>query len=102
MGVPKFAFYEKVLVDTRDNGKATINGQVGSVLGRVESDDIGWSYTVLIDEINICWHLFENELLPLGEFAKREDFYNGSSIHVIVDRTGKGEVVDQSKAMGPE
>ncbi len=38
-------------------------------------------------------NLVENGLQPTGEFSKREDFYDGSSMRIQVDKSGRGKVV---------
>lgn len=93
--VPKFDYYEKVVVRPPDGKKVTANGQVGAVRGRVEAGEGGWYYTVHLDATNTSWRFWESELLPTGERARREDFLDGAPIRVAVDDTGKGSVVGE-------
>jgi hypothetical protein len=88
---PRFDFYEVVQVASEAGPKISLKGQTGAVLGRAQSDDgMSWTYAVRIDSTGICWSFDEDELLPTGLKRKREDFYDGSSIRVIVDEKGRG------------
>jgi hypothetical protein len=90
---PRFRFYEKVRVDSQASEKAKVNGQIGAVLGRVETENGAWYYTVYIYATETSWCFFEHELSPTGESASREDFYDGSSVRVEVDEKGRGSIV---------
>jgi len=79
---PRFDFYEKVVVASADLAKAEIDGRLGAVLGRACDDDGLWSYAVSVYHSGICWSCSEDELLPTGEFDRRESFYDGSSVRV--------------------
>jgi Immunity protein 31 len=90
---PRYEFYEVVQVISQDESKAKLNGQTGAVLGRAQADDgKSWSYAVAIDSTEIVWSFDEDELLPTGLVRKREDYYDGSSVRVIVDEEGRGQI----------
>jgi len=93
---PKFAFYEKVKINSSDPAGHEVQGELGAVLGRSQSDDGEWHYGVLVYSQDICWSFAEHELLATGEHAKREDFYDGSSVRVSVDKSGRGSIVPGS------
>ncbi|TDK49534.1 Imm31 family immunity protein [Algoriphagus formosus] len=90
----RFNFYEIVKVRetvfTIENG---INGLKGAVLGMAEDEDGKWFYAVNIYDKGGGWDLTEECLESTGEFLSREEFYDGSSIHVKVDaKTGEGKI----------
>jgi len=92
---PRFAYYEKVRVRTTDPAKAHLNGEVGAVLGRTDTQDkTSWYYAVSLYTQQRSWCFFEHELEPTGEHAKREDFYDGTSMRVRVDEHGRGTIVE--------
>jgi hypothetical protein len=90
---PKYEFYEKVQLATSDPTAREINGELGAVLGRTQSESGLWSYAVLIYRTRVCWSLQEEELLPTGEFDERESFFDGASVRIRVDETGSGNPV---------
>jgi len=94
---PKYAFYEKVWVNCPLSENARVNGQIGAVLGRVQTQKGDWYYTVYIYSTDTSWCFFEHELLPTGECAKKEDFYEGSSVRIAVDSEGRGSVVSDDQ-----
>jgi hypothetical protein len=98
MSDPKFEFYEVVrVISCAKDVPVRLLGAEGAILGRTQGDqgDIEWSYAVTFEgEIN-TWIFMEAELEPTGRFKRREDFYDGSSIRVIVDpATGEGCVIE--------
>jgi hypothetical protein len=92
---PQYEFYEKVRVASQACDKAKVNAQTGAVLGRVQTEDGTWYYTVYIYSTKTSWCFFEHELSPTGEKASREDFYDGSSVRVTVDEQGRGSIVSE-------
>jgi hypothetical protein len=90
---PRYAFYEKVRVTSQASDKARVNGQMGAVLGRAQTENGTWYYTVHIYSTVTSWCFFEHELSPTGEQASREEFYDGSSVRVKVDEEGRGSIV---------
>ena len=78
----RFDFYERVRVASSDPAKEAIDGQLGAVLGRAQSDDGCWFYGVFVYEVEVVWYCSEGELVPTGEFDRRESFYSGDSIRV--------------------
>lgn len=89
---PKYSFYEKVRINTVDRKKKEVNGEIGAVLGRDRDCSDQWYYTVYVYASTSCWCFFESELMPTGQAAKREDFFDGSSIRVEVDPNGRGRL----------
>jgi Immunity protein 31 len=89
---PRFEFFEKVRVHSTARENACVTGQIGAILGRVETEDASWYYTVHIYSTQTSWCFFENELLATGDHARREDFYDGWSIRVNVDEDGSGTI----------
>ncbi len=73
---PRFDFYEEVRILTRDPLKLTLNGELGVVLGRTETDDHqSWYYAIDVASQAKVWCFFETELEPTGRKFKREDYY---------------------------
>jgi hypothetical protein len=94
MSQPKFTFYEKVRVCTSDPKKFHLNGEIGVILGMAETEDENsWYYVLAIRSEKYCRCFYEHELEPTGEYAKREDFYDGTSIRVQVDERGRGSIM---------
>jgi hypothetical protein len=93
---PRFDFYEIVHLSSESGRNAELNGQTGAVIGRALSDDgLSWSYAVHVYSTGTSSSFDEDELSPTGRHAKREDFYDGSSIRVILDEKGR-------RAIAPE
>jgi len=92
---PRFGFYEKVRVKTSDPAKSHLNGEVGAVLGRTETEEHSdpFLYAVSIDSLGRTWSLFESELEPTGQWVKREDYETGHRVRVRVDEQGRGKIV---------
>ena len=89
---PKYEFYEKVIVETKDSAKSAINNELGAVLGRAQNDDGIWGYAIHIYRDSEVWDVPESELKTTGEFDTKESFYNGESIKVTVDKNGQGKI----------
>lgn len=95
-GKPDYDFYERVRVDTQDENSLCFNGKVGAVLGRVQTDEKLWYYTIAIDDQSSTHCFFEHELVATGTFARREDFYDGTSVRIKVGKDGQGRVVTET------
>ena len=91
---PRFQFYEIVRVASSDPELTEIHGERGAILGVSENDNGTFGYAVFIYRDEICWDLAEGELEATGEFSRREEFYDGTSIRVRVDEQGRGWIVD--------
>jgi hypothetical protein len=89
MAESTFGWYEKIRVTSADPTKASINGELGAVLGKAQGDDGRWSYSVFIYNVGIVWSCWEEELVSTGEFAQRESFFTGESIRV----SRRGEIL---------
>ena len=90
---PMFSFYERVHVRTNDGSLLT-----GSIMGRCENDDQKWHYSVKLDGKPTSSMFPEDELESTGVIDSREDFYDGSSVRVIVDEGGEGNPAISSHA----
>jgi hypothetical protein len=54
-----------------------------------------WFYAVHIYKYNRSWHVEERHLEPTGRTDKRENFYDESTVKVLVDPvTYEGKIVD--------
>jgi hypothetical protein len=83
----RFDWYERVRVTTADPAKAAVDRKLGAVIGKTQGDDGRWSYGVFVYDHQTVWSCWEDELVPTGEFDRRESFYSGESIRV--SRHGK-------------
>jgi hypothetical protein len=83
---PKFRFYEKVRISSLD-------GELGAVLGMALGENGNWSYGVHVYRTGRCRSCWENDLVSIGEFDRRETFYSGESVQVAVDKKGRGRTV---------
>jgi len=81
MSRPSYAFYEKVIVKTNDDALKDINGKIGAVLGRAESEEC-WFYSVYLYDIEMCYCLRDVDLSPTGEFDDQSSFLDGTKIGV--------------------
>ncbi len=92
LGEPKFTFYEKVRIQTGNYSQL-----IGSVMGRSQDDDHNWHYSVQIEgKVSSCMFR-ESELESIGVVGSREDFYDGSSLRVVVNDRGEGNPVDDAE-----
>lgn len=81
-------------VCTSETGKADVNGRLGAVVGFTRTEDgTSWYYSVHIYYDDLGWCFYERELETVGEFARREDFYDGSAVRVRVDENQRGNLM---------
>ena|SRR2546425_661187 len=90
--VPKYTFYEKVVAVSNAPTKSDVNRETGAVLGMTETDYGSWYYTVYIYSQKRTLCFFEHELSPTGEFASRDEFYDGKSMRISVDDQRRGRL----------
>lgn len=91
--VPLFKFYEVVKVVSEQNTLREINGLTAAVLGMVQGDQGKWRYGISVFDTDEGWDVMESDLVATGSHMKREDFYDGSSIQIVVDpETGEGNI----------
>jgi hypothetical protein len=76
-------------VTTTNPSLAEIDGELAAVLGRACGEDGRWGYAVSIYRTGVCWCCMEEDLRSIGEFDRRETFYDGPSVHV----SQRGEVL---------
>jgi|GEM_PF-2556096 len=80
---PPLEFYEKVRVSTTRKDAAEVFGELGAVVGRVESETSDeWYYTISIYSTGVCWCFFESEITPIGEIDDPKNFQTGEVIRV--------------------
>ena len=90
----KFKFFEVVKVVSTNSELSEVNGKIGTITGMVEDDEL-WSYSVSFEDLESSWCLDEIDLVSTHRFAKREDFYTGESIKVLVSPDGKGRFEEE-------
>ena len=92
--VVSFDFFEVVRVEPRPDAPEAIQGQrgrIGVVLGKsAEEGQEPTSYAVDLDGVDDGWSIDARDLTSTGDFRRREDYYDGTSIRVSV----RGELLD--------
>jgi len=92
--MPKFDFYQEVLVISASPEKSGQIGRIGVILGRTETEDqCSWYYAVQFAGDD-GWCFFECELEATGRAFSKEDFFDGSTVRVRVDDCGRGGIVE--------
>ncbi len=92
----KYQFYEVVRICEHCQFKE-IAGLRGAVLGIAQNSQGEWGYAVSIDKLDETWDLPESDLEPTGIMRTREEYYDESSIRVVVDpKTGEGKIANKS------
>lgn len=95
---PRFDYYQEVQIRSMDDAKVHLNGRTGVVLGRTATaDEDSWYYTVDVNGAEQSWCFFESELESTGRRFRREDFYDGTSKRVQVDKHGRGRIVHSDR-----
>ena len=92
---PKYQFYERVRISSKDPELTEVDGELGAVLGKSQNQAGSWFYTVFVYRTSICWVLPQGELERTGEFDRRETFFDGASLNVQVDEEGHGELSEE-------
>lgn len=100
----KFDFYDIVKVSTKKTNLLKINGCLGVVRGKSQSEENPEIFAYAIDILNENgtvadgWFIFEEDLQPTGKKANSNEFETGEKIKVQVDlKTGKGGISSGSK-----
>jgi hypothetical protein len=93
---PKFAFYEKVRIVSKNLDMRARYGDLGAILGRSQDESARWFYSVHVYRLSACIMFSEEELSPTGEFDQRSTFYGGDSLRVRTDETGEGQIQGDS------
>ena len=89
----KFKFYEVVEISSDRSTLREIDGKRAAVLGMAEGESGDQRYAVFVLDEEICYDVSEEDLVPTGEMMRREDFYGGEGITVVVDpETGEGSL----------
>lgn len=92
---PKFDFFQEVTIRSLYPETAHIDGCLGVVVGRTETEDgSSWYYAIYIYPDSVGWCAYEDELLATGKHVDPKNVYDGSSIRVAVDRDGSGDIVE--------
>lgn len=95
---PPLDFYEKVRVSTKRKDAAEVFGELGAVVGRVESETRSeWYYTVSIYSTEECWCFFESEITPIGKMDDPKNFQPVEVIRVRVTDEGHGLETDEDE-----
>ena len=96
---PRFEFFEVVRVQTStpESSLRQVNGKLGVVSGRACTDDGRWSYGVFIYDDEVCWSVWEEELVSTGSFEDPHIRSTGESVRVAVDDDGYGYLVDDQR-----
>ena len=90
----KFKFYEIVKVVSTNPERSEINGKIGTILGMTEDKNVN-VYVISIEDEEDDLYVYEYDLVSTHRFAKREDFYIGESVKVLVSPDGKGRLEDE-------
>lgn len=95
---PRYAFYEKVLVNTDHLKKRKLNGKIGVVRGRAQNEDGRWGYAVLVYGLDTVYYFFESELVTVGAFDSELEEADKLRPHikVRVDEHGRGYIADDT------
>jgi hypothetical protein len=88
----RYRFYEVVRVRTQGGH---YDGLEGAVLGIAQDEPGGRGYAVHLYELEEVHYFSEEELESTGKQDKRENFYGGTTVRVIVDpETGEGRIAN--------
>jgi hypothetical protein len=90
-----FTYLEKVVIDTDDNEYQEINHKVAVIISRPEINDNEEVFVLyFIDTDDDTWTVPTKYLKSTGEFEDEKNIYDGTAIHVVIDKEGKGKIVD--------
>ena len=102
----KFNFYEIVKVVSLKATLRKVNGKVGVITGKSQSEEdpavFAYAVTILSEGglPNDGWFIFEEDLQPTGKKADPKDFLTGESMKVEVDpNTGHGRIIDPKRCV---
>lgn len=99
----KFQFYEIVRVAVAPENHAHVYDMEGAILGRAQDDNGAWTYAVHLYDLGSVWNFKEEMLQPTGRMDKRETFYSGEHIKVIVDpETHEGKIAEEDDSAWPQ
>ncbi len=87
--LPKFNFFEIVIAEDKFL-KIT-----GFVIGKSQNEVGEWHYAVFLFDKQESCGFEEYELESTGQFVKKEDYYSGESVKVIVHPDGRGELKEE-------
>lgn len=86
----KFSYGEIVKILSKNRLKE-INQKEGIISGFSQGEDGTWGYAV--DVNGECWYAEEYELVSTSRFDKTNSQMTNESIRVVVDATGKGDII---------
>lgn len=97
----KYNFYDIVKVVSSKPALKKVNGKLGVIRGKSQSEVDFTIFAYAVDILNDVgmvkdgWFIFEEDLQPTGKKADPNDFQTGESVEIQVDpRTGKGYIPD--------
>jgi hypothetical protein len=91
---PKFMFYEIVRISRPSPGLRQNADLEGAILGMSQDDQGRWYFAVHVYELNEVQTYPETALEPTGRMDRRESFYDGTNVRVVVDPdTGEGKII---------
>jgi hypothetical protein len=86
-------YLEKVIVDTEDKEYQDINHKVGVNISDFDIDVDEEGYVLyFIDTDDYCWFVPSKYLKSTGKFEDEKNIYDGTVIHVVVDKDGEGKI----------
>ncbi|MDX1992502.1 MAG: Imm31 family immunity protein [bacterium] len=96
--MPKFQYFEVVVVNSTASNAARFYQMQGVMLGLTEEDDSTWGYSVYFDDFGETFYFHSDDLTSTGKF--HHDFYSGKKIKVEVDpNTGAGRLADENQRL---
>ena len=84
MSPSPFSFYEVVVIESVRPELREIVGKRAVVMGMAEEAG-QWSYSVSLESCGVSWSVRADDIRSTGQFRRREEFYDGSSIRVSKD-----------------
>ncbi len=87
-------YLEKVIIDTDDKEYQEVNHKVGVIISQPEINDNEEVFVLyFLDTDDDAWTVPSKYLKSTGEFEDEKNIYDGTVIHVVVDKDGRGKIV---------
>ena len=88
------AYLEKVIIDTEDKEYQEVNHKVGVIISDPEIDNNEEGFILaFVNTDDVSWFVPTKYLKSTGEFEDEKNIYDGTVIHIVVDKDGKGKIV---------